>query len=84
VVLKHEADRSIAKGREPVRCQLERVLAVKRDRPGRGRLESPSTYSSELLPLPDGPMIAAASPGSSENDTSDRTASAPAGPDTLC
>ena len=32
-----------------------------------------------LLPLPDGPMIAAASPGASDNDTSDSTASGPRG-----
>src|SRR2546425_12104953 len=34
-------------------------------------------YSSELLPLPDGPMMAAASPGDSENDTPESTASGP-------
>ena len=32
-----------------------------------------------LLPLPDGPMIAAASPGASESDTSDSTVSGPRG-----
>src|SRR5260370_407751 len=32
-------------------------------------------YSNELLPLPDGPMIAAASPGVSENVTPDSTGS---------
>ena len=36
-------------------------------------------YSSELLPLPDGPVIAAASPGAIENDTSDSTVSGPRG-----
>src|SRR2546428_6951223 len=34
-------------------------------------------YSNELLPLPDGPMMAAASPGASENDTAESTASGP-------
>src|SRR5882762_4897888 len=34
-------------------------------------------YSNELLPLPDGPMMAAASPGDSENDTPESTASGP-------
>src|SRR5258708_13642283 len=32
-------------------------------------------YSNELLPLPDGPMMAAASPGVSENVTPDSTGS---------
>ena len=31
------------------------------------------------MPLPDGPMIAAASPGLSDSDTSDNTASGPRG-----
>src|SRR5438552_2220098 len=33
--------------------------------------------AQQPMPLPDGPMIAAASPGDSENDTSDSTASGP-------
>src|SRR5262245_11147370 len=36
-------------------------------------------YSIELLPLPDGPVIAAASPGASENVTFDSTVSVPCG-----
>jgi hypothetical protein len=36
-------------------------------------------YSSELLPLPDGPVMAAASPAASDSDTSDSTVSGPRG-----
>jgi hypothetical protein len=36
-------------------------------------------YSRVLLPLPDGPVIAAASPGARENVTSDNTRSGPRG-----
>ena len=49
VILKHEADRSIAKGREPVRRELERVPAVERDRPGRGRLERAQDVQQRAL-----------------------------------
>jgi hypothetical protein len=36
-------------------------------------------YSSELLPLPEGPVIAAASPGDNEKDTPARTVNGPRG-----
>ena len=36
-------------------------------------------YSSELLPLPDGPVMAAASPGFSAKVASERTVSGPRG-----
>src|SRR5687768_17984519 len=36
-------------------------------------------WSSELLPLPDGPVMAAASPGANAKVTSDRTVSGPRG-----
>src|SRR5262245_3722793 len=48
-------------------------------RPEDGRSSPPSAYSRELLPLPDGPVIAAASPFAIENVTSVSTSSDPRG-----
>src|SRR5438094_52902 len=42
-----------------------------------GGSSAPSTYRSELLPLPDGPITAAASPGASVNETPARTVNGP-------
>src|SRR5690348_5912351 len=44
-----------------------------------GGSSAPSIYRRELLPLPDGPVIAAASPGESVKLTSDSTVSGPRG-----
>ena len=47
--------------------------------PEEGGSSAPRMYSSELLPLPEGPVMAAASPGFSENETSEITVSGPRG-----
>ena len=52
---------------------------LSRTLPDEGGSRAPRMYSSELLPLPDGPVIAAACPGASENDTSASTVSGPRG-----
>ena len=52
--------------------ELKRIAAVERDRAGGRRLERAEHVEQRLLPLPDGPVIAAASPAASENDTSAR------------
>src|SRR6185295_184669 len=44
-----------------------------------GGSSAPSMYKSELLPLPEGPVIAAASPGESVKLTPDSTVSGPRG-----
>ena len=44
-----------------------------------GRHSPASARTSVLLPVPDGPMIAAASPGARERFTSDRIVSGPRG-----
>ena len=44
-----------------------------------GGSSAPRMYRSVLLPLPDGPIIAAASPGANDSDTSDNTAISPCG-----
>src|SRR5262245_37827861 len=45
--------------------------------PDEGGSSAPRMYSSELFPLPDGPVTAATSPAERENDTSDNTFSGP-------
>src|SRR5678815_704998 len=44
-----------------------------------GGSSAPSMYSSELFPLPEGPVMAAASPGDNVKLTSDNTVSGPRG-----
>src|SRR6185436_18075511 len=47
--------------------------------PDDGGSSAPRMYRSVLLPLPDGPMIATASPRSSDSEMPERTVSAPRG-----
>ena len=66
MVLEDEPDRGVAEGSQVVGPELKRVAAVERHRAGGRRLERPGGLTvASFLPLPDGPMMAAASPGAS-------------------
>ena len=79
MILEDEADRGVAERRQLARREQERIAAVERDRAGARRLERAEQVEQRALAAPDGPMMAAASPGASENDTSDSTVSGPRG-----
>ena len=79
VILEDESDLRVAETREVGRAERERDLAAQRDGAGGRRLERAQEYRSELFPLPDGPMMAAALAGASENAMSERTVSGPRG-----
>ena len=69
MVLKDEADLSIAKGGQLRLGELEGVLAVQRDAAAAGRHSVPRMFKSVLLPEPLGPAIARFSPASNASDT---------------
>ena len=79
MVLEDEADFGVAKFRHRLRRKRERIASVSVTVPDDGGSSAPSTCSSELLPLPDGPVTTAASPGVSANVTSESTTRGPRG-----
>ena len=79
VILKYESDVLVAKRRKMSWRQGKRIRSVKRDGAGDGGSSAPRMYRSVLLPLPEGPVMAAASPGTSDIETSESTATSPSG-----
>ena len=79
VILKHETDFLVAERREVPGRQAEGFVPPSVTVPVVGGSSAPRMYSSVLLPLPDGPMIAAASPGANVSETSDSTDTSPCG-----